>query len=58
MSYAGKTERHLINTECQEDRLDDLHDKDFVKQTTIGQTQRFFDKQRQEKPTPEEHLTI
>ena len=43
-------ERHLIKTKFQDNRLDDLDDKDFGKQTIIQQAQKAYDDQRSEKP--------
>ena len=36
--------------ECQDGRLDDLDDKDFVRQAIIEQAQKSYDDQRSEKP--------
>ena len=42
----------MIKIECWDDRLDNLADKDFVRQTTIGQTHEFYYDQRQKKSYP------
>ena len=54
MSHTGREnlESYLIEMKCQDDRLDNLNGKDFIRQTVIGQAQKFCDEQRSEKPNP------
>ena len=51
MSHTGRRnpERYLIKMECQDHRPDDLHDKDFVRQTIIELAQKSYDDQGSEK---------
>ena len=50
-SHTGRInpERHLMKMEYQEDLLNELGNKDFVKQTIIEQAQKSYDGQRLEK---------
>ena len=60
-SHIGRinTDRYLIKTECQDDQLDKIGDKDFVRPTIIKQVKNSYDsRQRIENPTLQKYPQV